>query len=926
MRRLLILATLLLLGVSVRAGDHEVRQAMRRATQYMMDEVSVDGGFVWNYLPDFSRQWGELEARRSMVWLQSPGTPDVGQVLLDAYHATGDEYYYNCARRVAMCIIGGQMSCGGWNYMFDLAGEDSIREWYATIGKQAWRLEEFQHYYGNATFDDEATKHCSEFLLRIYLEKRDEALLAPLRRAIDFFVRSQYANGGWPQRFPLMYDHPFRGKADYSSFITLNDNVMVENIDFLLQCYTQLGMAELREPILRAMHLMRDLQQPEPLAGWADQYEPASLQPAHARSYEPRSVNTGTTVGMFFQMIQYYRLTGDASFLEGLPAAIDFLESQRLPSSLAAKVRRTQLQEDEILMPRFIDPDTRRPLYVHRKGSNVANGAYYMDENTDGTIAHYSSFATVSLSRMRQALKEAKSWVQKDLERNSPLRMSDLSDLSDLSAPSDKPKTYYYRGMGRLRPGMQLPSADEVVAALDDKGRWLVPLRQMSNPFKPLPKGMETESDITTYTQTMVGDEYDTSPFENREVRGISTQAYIQNMTLLIRSLMSPARPTASGLNPERFASVVEGKPTQLYTLTNNGMEACITNYGARLVSLMVPDKDGIAGDVVLGFDNIEDYHLQKNNFGSVVGRYVGRIKGARFSLDGKTYDLQGAGKGNISHGGYPGFADHVWDVEAVSDTTLRLLYVSPDGENGFPGKLTTHVTYRLTHSHALEVEYEAVTDKPTVVNLTNHTFFNLAGDTVPSVLGHQLYVDSKYIATYDKQKNVDGKMMRVRNTPFDFTTMKTIGSDIEIYDEQMSITKGYDHAFVLRHPGITTRPAVVLRDEKSGRQLSVFTDQPAVQVYTANGLNGSVVGKRGVAYQRQCAVCLETMHFADSPNHREFPSTVLRPDEKYHSKTVFQFGLVPHKKRDLTSSILLYGGAASLTGLGVFGVVSLIK
>ena len=916
MRRLLTIISLLLIGMGAKADDQEVRQAMRRATQYMMDEVSVGGGFVWNYLPDFSRQWGELEARRTMVWLQSPGTPEVGQVLLDAYHATGEEYYYDCARRVAMCIAGGQLPCGGWNYMFDLAGEDSLRGWYDTIGKQAWRLEEFQHYYGNATFDDEATKHCAEFLLRIYQEKQDEALLKPLKNAIGFFVESQYANGGWPQRFPLMSDHPFKGKADYSSFVTLNDNVMVENIDFLLQCYSQLGMAELREPILRAMHLLRDLQQPAPLAGWADQYDPQNLQPAHARSYEPRSVNTGTTVGMFFKMIEYYKLTGDPSFLEGLPAAIEFLESQQLPSDWAATLRRTPLQHDEILMPRFIDPDTRRPLYVHRKGSNVINGAYYTDEQTNGTIAHYSSFTTVSPNRLRQALKEVKSLLQKDLERNSPL----------LFCGKEKSKAYYYQGMGNPRYGMALPKVEEVMEALDGKGRWIVPLRQVSNPYIPLPKNMDKESDMVTYEQTMVGDAYDTSPYENRDIKGISTQAYIQNMVLLMRSLTSLASHTASGLSTSRFEGMAEGKATSLLTLSNNGMEACITNYGARLVSLMVPDKEGVPADVVLGFDNIENYHQLKNNFGSVVGRYAGRIKGARFTLDGKTYDLQGAGKGNISHGGYPGFADHVWDVVEASDTTLRLKYVSPDGENGFPGTLTTYVTYRLTYNHALEVEYEAETDKPTVVNLTNHSFFNLAGDTAKSVLGHRLYVDAKYIATYDKQKNVDGQMMRVRNTPFDFTTPKHIGSDIEIYDEQMSITKGYDHAFVLRHPGSEKRPAVILDDEKSGRRLAVFTDQPVVQIYTANGLNGSLIGKKGVAYQRQSAVCLETMHLADSPNHSEFPSTVLRPGERYHSTTVFQFGLIPQKKRDLTSSILIYGGAASLTGLGIFGVVSLIK
>lgn len=504
----------------------DVLRTMRRATEYMMDEVSVDGGFVWNYLPDFSRQWGELEARRSMVWLQSPGTPDVGQLLLDAYHATHDEYYYQCARKVALCIVRGQHESGGWNYMFDLAGTDSLRSWYATIGRQAWRLEEFQHYYGNATFDDEATKHCAEFLLRLYLERRDAELLIPLRKAIGFFLTSQYATGGWPQRYPLMHDHPFRGKADYSSFVTLNDNVMAENIDFLLQCYTQLGLDFLCEPILRAMHLMRDLQQPLPLAGWADQYTPDGLLPAHARSYEPRSVNTGTTVGVFLLMIEYYRMTGDPSYLRRLPEAITFLEKQALPREWAAKVRRTPLQDDEILVPRFIDPDSHRPLYVHRRGSNVGNGAYYTDEVIEGTIGHYSSFATVSPSRLREILDEAYRLDRAELEKSSPFRQCGRV----------APEKYHYKGIVRWRPGQQPPTPGTIIASMDEKGRWIVPLRQISHPYQPLPGHLD-ESHDTSYGQTMAGDLYDTSPYENREVKGISTQTYIQNMVLLIRAI-----------------------------------------------------------------------------------------------------------------------------------------------------------------------------------------------------------------------------------------------------------------------------------------------------------------------------------------------------------------------------------------------------
>ncbi len=384
---------------------------------------------------------------------------------------------------------------------------------------------------------------------------------------------------------------------------------------------------------------------------------------------------------------------------------------------------------------------------------------------------------------------------------------------------------------------------------------------------------------------------------------------------------------TLSGLRPDRFVATIDGKQTALYTLTNNGLEACITNYGARVVSMMVPDQEGHLGDVVLGFDNINDYVNKKQNFGSVVGRYVGRIKGARFALNGVPYVLQQTGGGNISHGGRPGFSDRVWDVVTRNDSSLCLKYVSPDGENGFPGTLTVKVTYTLTYDHALDVAYEATTDKSTVVNLTNHSFFNISGDPSSTILTHTLYIDSKYIATYDKDKNVDGRFMKVKNTPFDFTSAKAIGSDIDIYDEQMAITKGYDHGFALRHAGDITRPAAVVYDAKSGRRLTVFTTEPSLQVYTANGLNGTLVGKNGIAYPRRSAICLETMHFSDSPNQPDFPSTTLNPGETYRSHTIYHFSdQLSHKKRNLLSSILMYGGVASLTGLGIFGLVSVLQ
>lgn len=883
--RLSALLTALLVGLTTdlrAADDGEVRQTMLRATHYMMDRAAYRDGFVWSYLPDFSRRWGELEASPTMVWLQSPSTPEMGELMIDAYHATGDEYYYECAGRIARCIMAGQLPCGGWNYLIDFGTEEQTRQWYATIGRQAWRLEEFQHYYGNATFDDEATANCAQFLLRFYMERKDDRqVLDAVMRVVDFMLESQYDNGGWPQRYPLKTDHPFKGKADYTPFVTLNDNVTPENIRFLANCYGMLGLDRVKEPVLRAMHLLRDLQQPLPLAGWADQYTPDDLQPAHARSYEPRSINTGTTVSMFNQMLRYYEMTGDTSYLQRLPEAIQFLESLELPASLAKEVRRTPLQEGEILLPRFIVPETGRPLYVHRKGGNVQNGTYYTDENPHGTIAHYSSFMVCNPAAMRQRLKDIRQLNQKDLLRNQ---------FFD-NAPTHYPVYHFDRG-GFYGRGPQPPGVDQIVASLSDEGYWLTPLRQVSHPYKAIPKTMAAESDSREFISTMVGDEYDTSPYTDESVKGISTQAFLRNMAVLIQSLR-PDRTTRSGLRPEAFEGRVTGKATALYTLRNaGGLEACVTNYGARLVSLMVPDRNGRLEDVVLGFDNVADYHHYRQNFGATVGRYIGRIKGAKITLDGKDYNLQQTGGGNISHGGYPGFADQVWTCVAQTDSSLTLRYVSADGENGFPGTLTVDLTYTLGADNSLSIEYRATTDKPTVVNLSNHSFFNLSGQHNRAITDELLWVDSKQIATFDANKNLDGKFRKTTrlSDPFCFTKPKRIGQDIDRDDEQLNVTRGYDHSFVLGKKARKGGCAAEVYDPTSGRRMRLYTTEPVVHIYTANGLKGAQRGKQGVAYPRRSAICLETMHLADSPHHPEWPSTVLRPGEEYRSVTKLLF------------------------------------
>ena len=349
---------------------------------------------------------------------------------------------------------------------------------------------------------------------------------------------------------------------------------------------------------------------------------------------------------------------------------------------------------------------------------------------------------------------------------------------------------------------------------------------------------------------------------------------------------MNAQQLTRSGLSPERFDSIMDGKQTGLFTITNQqGMEACITNYGARLVSLMWQGRD-----CVTGFDNVGDYRRFRQNYGATVGRYVGRIKGARFMLDGQEHRLQENGKGVTSHGGYPGFADHIWTVTSQTDSTLTLQYVSADGENGFPGTLTVSLTYRLSSRNGLEIDYEATTDKPTVLNLTNHSFFNISGQMDREITSQELWVNSDSIATFDQQKNLNGRMMSVENTPFDFRTATLIGARIDDDHEQLKVTRGYDHSFILRNAGNDQQPAAIVTDQDSRTRMTVYTTEPVLHIYTGNGLKGNTRGKQGISYPRRSAICLEAMHLADSPNQPHFPSTVLRPGETFRSHTAYVF------------------------------------
>ncbi len=844
---------LLIFCQNIFADQKDILHTMRKATQFMMDSVSLNGGFVWNYTADLSRRWGEVEALPTMIWMQSTATPEVGQVLLDAYHATGDEYYYQQACKVVGALLDAQHESGGWNYLYDYAGEESVREWYNTVGKQAWRLEEFQYYYGNATFDDDATYHPACLLLRIYLEKREERFLEPLNKAIDFFLKSQYDNGGWPQRYPLRYDHQFQGRPDYSSYITLNDGVMENNIEFLLQCYYALERKDLRKPIEKAMYLLRDLQQPTPYAGWSDQYT-LDMKPAQARSYEPRAVNTATTFRMMRVMQRYYQMTGDSSFLKGLKDACQFICSQELPDSVVRLWRSPYLNEGEILVPRFVDPDTGKPLYVHRKGGNVKNGIYYIDQDIRNTIGHYSSAARINVRQAQHIVRNSAMLKVTGWQRSNTLR------------------PYYFNSRSSAPRGSQR-SVERVMGSLTERGCWITPITAFSNPYKEIPADMQEESDDRQYAQTMVGDEYDTSPYGDRSTPGIRVADYVSNMNVLIGALRGGA------LSDDRIR------------LANKNIRMEVCRYGARIMTLEIPDRYGKMQDVVLGFDDEDSYRRIRQNYGATVGRYLGRINGASFTLDDVQYQLQNFGKGDISHGGFPGFSHQEWTVKRQTTSSVTLEYLSPDGENGFPGNLLMQVTMTLTDQGSLQLRYEATTDKPTVLNPSNHSFFNISGSHMQTVEQEVLFVDADSIAEYDLGKHLTGKMIPVKGTPFDFKTPKRIGLHIDDDDTQLKVTKGYDHSWRLNHIGDLTAVAGELYDPHSGIILTVHTTEPALHIYTANGLNGSVEGKGKIRYPKRSAICFETCHFADSPNKPQFPSTTLRPGEKFYSETFFCFG-----------------------------------
>lgn len=364
----------------------------------------------------------------------------------------------------------------------------------------------------------------------------------------------------------------------------------------------------------------------------------------------------------------------------------------------------------------------------------------------------------------------------------------------------------------------------------------------------------------------------------------------VMAMCLLLSCGEKREEATLSGLMKSDFVSEVEGKPTALYVLKNkNGVEACITNYGGRLVSVMVPDKNGKMTDVVLGYDNIGQYVQSDGNYGALIGRYGNRINQGKFTLDDVEYTLPQNNGAHCLHGGPQGYHARMWDAKQLNDQALELTYLSKDGEAGFPGNLDIKVTYTLTDDNAVGIKYEATTDKKMVVNLTNHSYFNLSGVPGSDVLDQLVMINADNYTPVDSTLIPVG-ISPVDGTPLDLRTPVAIGKQINDPFQQLLFGRGYDLNWVLNTNGDKNVLAAKAYSPTSGIALEVYTNEPGIQFYTGNFMDGKDTGKHGVLYPHRGALCLETQHYPDSPNHPDFPSVVLNPGEKYLSECIYKF------------------------------------
>lgn len=462
-------------GVSFAApGREDALDAMLRASDFMMHAVAYRGGFVEKYTEDFSERWGEVPARETMVWVQDPGTVTVGRFFLDAYEETGEPLFLNYCEDTANALVWGQLPCGGWHYFIDF-DPSGTQKWYKDVLSKAWGWEEFYHWSGNATFDDNTSIGAASFLMDLYTTTQDPKYRVPLEKALNFVLQSQYPLGGWPQRYPLNYEHVDEGRPDYTSFYTYNDGVISGNIDFLLNAYKEFGDERYHDAALRGMFFVVISQLGTPQAGWAQQYS-MDLQPAQARSFEPAGVEPSQTAANIRELMQYYGITGDRRFLRGIPDALEWLDNARLPEG----------HSDTYTHAQFVEVGTGKPLYAHREGTDIDHGRYWVDYVPKDFPGHYGMQTTIDVDALRKEFARVNALSPEEA-------MAEYQATQSATPPP---------------PSVSAETVEQIIASMDDRGAWLEDLEAVDYTdwkFKP-----------------------------RRKFRGISTRTFVQNMKTLL--------------------------------------------------------------------------------------------------------------------------------------------------------------------------------------------------------------------------------------------------------------------------------------------------------------------------------------------------------------------------------------------------------
>ncbi|MBN1293045.1 MAG: pectate lyase [Candidatus Latescibacteria bacterium] len=456
--------------------EQDVLKAMVKATDFMMNTVSVNGGFVWKYTADLSDQWGEVPARKSMIWVQDPGTIGVGNMLLEAYKTTGDEQYLRYAKRIADALVWGQYPSGGWHYFidFDMTG---LRQWYDEVASKCWGWEEYYHYYGNCTYDDNVTSDATRYLLNLYMTTFDPTYRVPLIKALDFILESQYPNGGWPQRYPLKYDYPHDGHEDYTSFYTFNDNVIQGNIHLLIETWEKLGNEEYIKAAYRGMDFLIISQLASPQAGWGQQYD-MDMNSAPARSYEPASVMPGQTAQCIEDLEIFYMITGNKKYLRGIPEAIEWLENSYLPDS--------DKSNDRVTHATFYELGTNKPLYAHREGTSIETGRYWIDYEPRNFPGHYGMQTRINVEAIKNEYERVNALTPEEAQAEYKAKKSTSERKREVEPETVK----------------------KLLDSMDNRGAWVEKLN--------------------------VPDYIDLIHNPRKEFMGISTATYIKNMETLI--------------------------------------------------------------------------------------------------------------------------------------------------------------------------------------------------------------------------------------------------------------------------------------------------------------------------------------------------------------------------------------------------------